>query len=203
MPTGYTASINENKGTTFAEFVWHCSRNFGAMYHLRDDASGVPTLAQAMSDASSTSWHASKLEEAQAHLQAVLNMTPESMDAQRVADCDKAWESFRRRVSEKNLLRERYQAMLNQVKAWTPPTADHDNLRKFMIEQLEESMRFDCYDPEPPKNLDLDAYRVAQIDSATWSVNYHAKELARSREVEAQRRAWIDALHASVPNPRE
>ena len=202
MPTGFTASINNNEGTTFAQFVWHCSRHFGAMFHLREEKNGVPTLAQAMSEAYSTSYHESELKKAEARLRAILDMSPADMDRQRIAKQQEQAVEWDRLVADKAALKQRYQDMLDQAKAWDPPTDDHVGLRAFMIEQLEESMRWDCYDPEPPKDVDLDTYRAEQVKSSTWDVSYHAEQLAQSRESEAKRRSWVEALHASVPNPR-
>ena len=34
--------------------------------------------------------------------------------------------------------------MLRQVQAWTPPTKEHTKLKEFMINQLEDSIRWDC-----------------------------------------------------------
>ncbi len=202
MATGYTASIYKNKGTTFEEFVWHCARSRGALYHLRDEADDVPTLAQALSNSDGSDWHQKELSEAQAHLAAVQAMTPEEVDKRRLVEHDEAWKAFRRRVSETNLLHERYQHMLDKVKAWQPPSADHENLRAFMIQQLEESIRWDCYDPTVPTLEDLDAYRQNLIDRATRDVTYHTEEREKAAAAEERKRAWILALHSSVPNPR-
>ncbi|VTR91619.1 unnamed protein product [Gemmata massiliana] len=34
--------------------------------------------------------------------------------------------------------------MLEHVRAWEPPSTDHENLKQFMIDQLRESIDFDC-----------------------------------------------------------
>lgn len=34
--------------------------------------------------------------------------------------------------------------MLDQVQLWQPPTDDHMGLKEFMIQQIEESIKFDC-----------------------------------------------------------
>ena len=40
MPTGYTANIVDGE-ETFEEYVWRCTRAFGAMMHMRDDSLGA------------------------------------------------------------------------------------------------------------------------------------------------------------------
>ena len=37
--------------------------------------------------------------------------------------------------------RERYETMLAEVEAWQPPTPDHEELKRFMADQLRESKR--------------------------------------------------------------
>lgn len=202
MPTGYTASIYENKETTFEEFVWHCARNFGALLHLRDEPCGAPTLAQALSDSWGSNWHEERLVEAKAHLATIQAMTPQEMDAQRLVRHDQAWSDFRRQVSETNLLRGRYQTMLYWAKAWQPPTSAHENLRTFMIQQIEESLRWDCHPTSPGEMPDLDVFRRNLVERATANVTYHAYEAEKARIHEEQKREWVRALHASVPNPR-
>ena len=49
-------------------------------------------------------------------------------------------------------LKRKYEAMLAKVNKWTPPTPDHENLKKFMIEQIESSIKFDCENNIVQKN---------------------------------------------------
>jgi hypothetical protein len=96
----------------------------------------------------------------------------------------------------------RYEAMLDQVKAWNAPTKDHVKYREFMIEQLEGSIKFDCSDyyDNDPELLSVEEFRADMLDQALWSLNYHWKmhneEVARTQE----RTNWIQALKESLNN---
>lgn len=203
MPTGYTDKIYSNVPITFAEFVWTCARTMGALYHLRDDAMGVPRLDAALQvDWGDAKHHEDELASAETALARLEAMGPADMAAEMA-------ERHRRSVAEHEEssrrsadLRARYAAMLEQVSAWTPPTDDHAGLRDFMVEQLETSMRHDCYDREPPAEPCLDEYRRSVLEHARWKVDYHRDALASARERTAGRLAWVQALDANVPCPR-
>ncbi len=203
MPTGFTHKIYDNIPITFAEFVWSCAKYMGALYHLRDDAGGVPSLAAALDNSgSSVEHHRRELAEAERHLANIEAMTPNSMQAMLDARLAQREAEHADAVRRNTDLRRRYDAMLDEVKAWVAPTGDHENFRAFMIEQLESSIRHDCYDPEPPRRFDLDEFRRVEVDYARWKVDYHRKSLAEVKESEALRRAWVEALHASVSCPK-
>jgi hypothetical protein len=203
MPTGYTHKIYDNVPITFAEFVWSCSRAMGALYRLRDEPGDVPRLAQALdSDAGSSAHHESELGKAEADLLRLESMSPADMGVAMEENRRTRAAEYEAAVRRKADLRARYDAMLSQVRDWTPPTLRHEGFRAFMVQQLEESIKHDCYDPTPPAEPCLDTYRRGVIEHARWTVDYHRKELDKARERDEERRAWILDLDASVPCPR-
>lgn len=202
MPTGYTAPLHDGLPISFADFAWRCARNFGALIHLRDEPMGAPSFSEALAGFSDVKHHEEGLAKAQAELQRLSLLRPEVLDEERRASHRKALEEHAECEEREAQVRRRYEEMLTAVQAWTAPTPDHEGLRRFMIEQLEESIRFDCLDLDPPTLQNLDAYRERQISSARWSVGYHERSLHEAREREAGRRRWVEVLHASIPCPR-
>jgi len=96
-------------------------------------------------------------------------------------------------------MRERYEAMLAQVKAWTPPTSEHQGLKDFMVEQLEESIDFDCGTDylTVPERLTGAAHKEQQLHSARWNVYYHTEHGEADKKRANERTTWVRALRQS------
>lgn len=196
MPTGYTADVGTGKVTDFAEFAMQCARAFGACVTMRDD----PSDAIIPDEFKPSSHHADRLAEAKAELSCLQGMT---VDQQEVAARD-AYEqalAYQKRYRrEKEEQRARYEAMLDKVAGWSPPTADHVEMKKFMREQLRTSIDFDCggsYEPEA-KKLSRSEWHAEAIKKAEHDVTYHADEHRKEVERAINRTAWVKALRASL-----
>ena len=109
--------------------------------------------------------------------------------------------------NEKQLkLKASYQKMLDKVNDWTPPTSEHEGLKKFMIEQLTNSLEFDCsndyYQRELNniKQLTYNQYVKNMRASNKRDIEYHTNELKKDNERVDNRNAWISALYKSLEN---
>jgi hypothetical protein len=102
-------------------------------------------------------------------------------------------------ANSKALARRRnYERMLSEVDAWTPPTPEHVELKKFMIDQLRSSIDFDCKVYEPPVPTTGEEHRQFVIQQAERDVEYYTKE--RQAEIDRANGAngWITALYESL-----
>lgn len=196
MPTGYTESVQDGTVTDFADFALQCARAFGACISMRDD----PMDAPVPDEFTASDYNGRALVEAQADLAKLAAMSP--TDRQAAADlanaeAAKTWDDHEEEKARQNL---RYEAMLEKVHQWAPPTDEHTGLKKFMIEQLTHSIDFDCgppYSKRPtPKTVD-DWYSEALAD-AHRTVAYHAKTQAEEIERARKRTQWIRDLRASL-----
>ena len=136
--------IAEKENCTLMEFALRCARSFGALIEMREEPLDAPIPEKFEINP----LYKAELEEAEKEYEdftalpypekmAVLERDYELM-AEKYAEADKI-ENERRRV-----LRGRYEAMLEKINKWEAPTPDHENLRKFMIEQIEDCMEHDC-----------------------------------------------------------
>lgn len=196
MPTGYTAAVSDGTVTDFPDFALQCARAFGALIMMRDEPSDAP-IPEAFqpSDYSET-----QLEKATARVFELQDMTLEVCDAAALADYNTQCESRANRMREKALTRDRYEAMLNKVKAWEPPTTDHIGMKEFMVQQLEESIKFDCsgYSESPLIQQNGSEWRDSQLAVAKREIAYHTKSNAEELERTATRNAWVKALRESL-----
>jgi len=88
--------------------------------------------------------------------------------------------------------------MLSKVQEWKPPTPDHVDLKKFMIQQLEDSIEFDCFIPEMPQRLSGEEYREQQIKKVLDDIDYHEREYAKEVNRVHERNKWLLLLRESL-----
>lgn len=196
MPTGYTSDIYEGKDITFRDFALQCARAFGALIEMRDH----PMDAPIPDEFKPSDYHQRKLTDARNVLAAAQGWSDEV--AERLAHEDymarnRAWTDRRDAALEREV---RYNAMLAKVEAWQPPTEQHVELKSFMVQQITESMKFDCsmtYDEEPLP-LTGDEYRRATMARALKDIDYHTEQYAQDVERAEQRTRWVKALRESL-----
>jgi hypothetical protein len=192
MPTGYTHKIAE--GITFREFALTCARAFGATIMLRDEP-----LSSEIPEFEPDTHNATRLKESQEHLNKLMQYNQEDWERDCEAFNEQAMASALKRIEENNALHKKYVDMLQQAKAWTPPTPEHNGIKKFMIEQIELSIKGDCYPIEIPKQRTWGDHKSETLKSARWDVDYHYKanedEIRRTHD----RNEWVSALKNSLP----
>lgn len=201
MPTGYTAAI-EN-GISFEQYAWSCARAFGALITMRDDPHDAPIPERfEPSDYSRRS-----LAAAEAELAALANITPE--EAQRRAEKERAEKILSNEdyIRKADALREKYDAMLAQVRAWQPPTPEHVEYKRFMEEQIVRSIDFDC--GAKWSHDELAKLRAADApDGKEWlertrknlieRIGRCAKDWAEEQARTESRNQWVAALRDSL-----
>lgn len=194
MPTGYTAPIAD--GISFEKFIWGCARAFGALVMMRDDPQDAPIPERF----EPSDYHAQALKELRATLNAFDAMSHDGAEQAAIADYNKVCAYRAERVAEKEALRNKYQAMLEQVRGWTPPTPDHQGLKDFMEKQIIESIDFDCrvYPEDAPRQKVGTDWLSEQVAETRRLIAYHEKEHAKEIERTESRNRWIAALRASV-----
>jgi hypothetical protein len=197
MPTGYTAAIKD--GIDFRTYAMDCARAFGACVMLRDEDGGGDKIPEAFAP---SDYNAKALAKARADLAAVQAMSREDC-ALSAANAWQEHESYRLRVlAERADLRKKYETMLAEVKAWTPPTSEHFEFHKFMREQIEQSIVFDCspdssyLQPQPKQSGD--AWRAKVVARLLRDIEYHERQNAEEIDRTRQRNQWIAALRESL-----
>lgn len=196
MPTGYTADVQDGKITEFADFAMACARAFGACVTMRDD----PSSASIPEQFAPSDYSAKALKKATADLAELEAMTPD--DRQSAADMAnaeavKSWDDYE---AKKAVRAARYEAMLVKVRDWTPPTSEHNGMKEFMVQQLTESIRFDCGEPysKRPEPKSVDDWFATALAEANRSVSFYAKAQAEEIERARQRTKWVADLRASL-----
>lgn len=195
MPSGLTCNIKD--GQSFAQFVWRCARQFGALITMRDDPNDAP-IPQKFEP---TGYHQEEIATIRTRIKWLNALTLDDANVEARKAYEQA-ENFRVQYDlERKELRAKYEAMLAQVNAWEPPTPDHQGLKELMQKQIEESIQMDCSDWLPGATVLLSGpdWKAKQLVKATKDLEYHQQKHLEEVERVNERNAWIAALRESVP----
>lgn len=199
-PTGYTADLYEGNDVTFEEFVLKCASAFGALIEMRDSSLDV-TIPDVFEP---STYHQERIEEARARLARVEAWTPEEAENAAKADYQRARTAWEENRASRAAMKERYEAMLEQVNVWTPPTTDHDNLKKFMREQLEQSIDHDTdmtfY--KAPTLHHGEVFKAQEIARAKRDLAYHQEHHEQEVQRAKERTEWVSELRRSLEGIR-
>ncbi len=191
MPTGYTLDISNGKDVSFRDFALNCARAFGACVMQRDDpADEKPKIMP------EESYHADKLKEIGEFKKPTKTQYSNYIKT-KIADCKES-------IDKKKKLQKAYAAKIKEAQNWNPPTPDHEGLKKFMIQQLTESMEFDCactHNESELKKLNemtYNDYLIQEKEHHKWHIKYHTEYLEKDLNTIRQRNKWIQDLYNSL-----
>lgn len=196
MPTGYTAKVADRDEVTFNEFAWDCARAFGAFVNQRDD-NGPPILEEEVSD-----YYLDAIAKAESELDEWLSLSEQQKYDRVMGNQNEQYLRMRR---ERDNKKRRYYRMVEMVKEWEPPTEEHVEMKHFMLDQLVESLRFDCegWLPKNPTHESI-MEEVRNGESAlNESLAYHKDGYEKERERVNNRNRWKRELAESIGMPQE
>lgn len=194
MPSGYTDPVKNGTITELPDFVWRCARAFGALIEMRDEPTGakIPEFIEP----SMSSYQ--RFFRAEVELAATRAMTMEMVYRAYKEERDEHYALDEKMEAEREEAFERYLDMLLKVLDWQPPTPEHHGLKELMIQQLADSISFDCrpfHFPFPDTPEEWHAQRIQDLEktiSRAWEA--HQEELDRCRG----RNRWVRDLRSSL-----
>jgi len=195
MPTGYTAGVQDGKVTEFKDFALNASRAFGARIMERDndaDAAYEPRQLEGYY-IESFSKNIDKLNE-------LVKLTPDEWAAKFEAANQESADSVVRTNEKRLAEKARYEAMLAKAEEWEAPTTEHENFKKFMIEQLTESIKFDCseYTPWGNRAETVEEYRAAEIADVRKSLESYSEQILKQADITISNNEWMYQLFRSL-----
>ena len=199
MPTGYTAALIEDKEMCFEDFTLRCARAFGALIEMRDE----PMDAKIPDEFKVSEYHTVELEKAMQRLNEFKSFTPEDYKKKAREKFEQDVIDYERRLEKNKFTQQRYSDMLIKVNNWKEPSAEHEGLKKFMIEQIESSIKFDVYEPDKPVILTGGEWANKELSSITWNIEYHTKSYQEEVERVASRNRWVKQLRDSLSQARQ
>ena len=202
MATGYTSDVTTGGVTDLRTFTLRCARAFGACVDQRDEAIGaLPRRTEV------PSYFRERLAAAERRLAEVMAMTATDAYREAVASYGRVLREKALAVLRAQEARARCEEMLAKVKAWTIPTADHAELKAFMVAQLTETIRWDGNsvwgdsETTTPGTEEEELRRLRA--SARAELRSARADMKREMRLAEERNAWISALYASLDNVDE
>lgn len=184
-------------GQTFQDFTLQCARAFGALVTMRDDDMDAPIPERF----EPSDYSVKRLAEANAELarlQAMTNDEKITFGESKKAESLASTEKWLAKEIEQNKRLEEMEASVNK---WTPPSADHAELKAFMLQQISVSKhRFDYVEEslaETRAKSPMDFY-AESVATATRDIEYHTKEYGKEMERANSRTEWVRQLRESL-----
>ena len=139
MPTGYTEPILKGKITEFKDYAKLCMRAFGATIHMKDDYLDVeyePRVPE--------KFYHEKIIELKSELDMLIKMSDEEILDKRQTEIKNDIKYHEEKLIETKENEEKLLKMLKSATTWEPPTDEHSGIKKFMIEQITETLKYDA-----------------------------------------------------------
>lgn len=197
MATGYTYRVVEGLTTTLEQFALHAATSF--VY----DCSVLPEKFEN----DDLEYHKERLDDAKAELKALRALktvaAQQAYGQKIIADSIVRTEKSVERLKAQ---RDRILSMQKQVKAWKP-LKTVQNVKKYMLEQLTETLRTDCdvdyYKREVIRLRaadPLDYYKNA-LKYAVQTIDHAKKQIDESKKTVKQSNQWLKDLRKSLKLP--
>lgn len=201
MPSYYTEPVGKGELDDFSQFALKCSRAMGVAIMQRDEDGNAPLRIERKPD---THYR----DTAEKYAAEVRRLEAASDDELQAEQLDQVAEENAHRADHLRRTGEtvaRYEAMLDKVNEWEPPTAEHANFKKFMRDQLVESIKFDgpiSNYRQPAVMKPVEEYRAEQLATARRMRDTYEQNWREEQERVESRAKWIEDFLGSLPDPQ-
>lgn len=141
MPTGYTSYIKDGKITSGKEFLKLCTRAFGIAVDLKDESLDVPTP----NHFEPHPYYEKAYKDSLMSREKAYSMTREEVKEDIISKYNDNKGRAEKILEEYKDEDEKYLKVREEVEKWIPPTPEHENLKKFCLEQIDMSLNTSLY----------------------------------------------------------
>ena len=153
MPTGYTSYIKDGKITSGKEFLKLCTRAFGIAIDLKEESLDVPTP----SHFEPHPYYEKAYKDSLSSREKAYSMTFEEVKEDIISKYNDNKGRAEKILEEYKDEDKKYLKVREEVEKWNPPTPEHENLKKFCLEQIDMSLNTTLYEwCEKDINKELD-----------------------------------------------
>ena len=153
MPTGYTSYIKDGEITSGKEFLKLCTRAFGIAVDLKDESLDVPTP----NHFEPAPYYEKAYKDSLASREKAYSMTLEKVREDIIFKYNDNKGRAAKILEEYKDEDKKYLKVREEVEKWIPPTPEHENLKKFCLEQIDMSLNTSLYEwCEEDINKELD-----------------------------------------------
>jgi hypothetical protein len=206
MPTGYTAGIIDGTIKTFPEFAKLCVRAFGAAIHMKDDRLDTEYEERIPSE-----YHQDSIKRSREELVNIFSITDEQIIESRKNSLLKEKKRYLKNIEERKKNREILDRMLVQALKFVPPSPEHEEIKNFMIDQLQQTINNDgdveYYEDELErieleikKEVNAQDLRNEMLDQVNLNMEYHHKEYEEEVKRCEDANEWVKKFLMAVNN---
>ena len=141
MPTGYTSYIKDGKITSGKEFLKLCTRAFGIAVDLKDESLDVPTP----NHFEPHPYYEKAYKDSLVSREKAYNMTLEEVKEDIISKYNDNKGRAEKILEEYKDEDKKYLKVREEVEKWIPPTPEHENLKKFCLDQIDMSLNTSLY----------------------------------------------------------
>ena len=198
MPSGLTYKINSGEDMSLRSFALRCVTQLGAGYFATSQGEKEMPIDKApvleVSD-----YHIKNLEKSKKELEYWTKIQNDKESVKRLYDkyCKESKEDHEDCRRQRIEIKGRYQTMLQKVEGWNLPE-EYDSLKELMVKQLKDSIDFDCHDDYKFELSNIDDWIKGRIESAKWSIDYHAKELEKEKKHIQEINRYLQGLYDEI-----
>ena len=203
MPTGYTAGILDGEITTFQQFAKSCIRNFGATIHMRDEPMSAEVIERKPSD-----YHIKEINKANNTIGIINAMSDDELIQFRTKELNESRQYYLEAIEKSKANNEKLNRFLEEARNYVPPTIDHSGYKSFMIDQITQTIEFDCNDKYYKDKLNaidselltLSAATIkeSKIKQALKDLDYHKEEHKKELQRCKESNEWISQAIKSI-----
>lgn len=197
MPSGYTEAVAKGEITEVKDFALRCARAFGSLSIAREmpleEALSVEDLERL--EAKQVALFFRTLSKYEQDLESLLALSPEEVAQRAEAEYQEDFAHHEKAKEREATLAARYRGLLAKVREWKAPTAVHEGLAEFMIEQLESAIYHDCDTfISPPERKSPEDWHADKVNALVRRIENTKKEANRMEAASAGRIAWYKLL---------
>ena len=202
MPTGYTSYIKDGKITSGKEFLKLCTRTFGIAIDLKEESLDVPTPNHFEPHPYYEKAYKDSLVSREKAYSMTLEEVKEDIISKYNDNKDRAEKTLEKYKDEDK----KYLKVREEVEKWIPPTPEHENLKKFCLEQIDMSLNtglYEWYEKDINKELDtsddtikkyIDILRDNADEKLKRAYKKYQEELKRVEEKNLWMKQFLDSL---------
>lgn len=195
MPTGYTSVVEGGEVRDLATFALRCAHSM--FVELRDTPVEVSSIPE---EFEVNYYYTQKAKKARDKVLRLESMTKKEVVTAAGEANDEVVRTNTSYREECETIRRRYESMLVKIEAWVPPSEEHEELKEFMRQQIQESIVWDC--PDSPFQGTIRSsteWHQGEMDEALDCWRYYLAEEHKENARVEKNNLWLRQLRASLP----
>ena len=198
MPTGYTEMIADNDAT-WEKYLLRCALGFGYCIDYRDNRPEITNeLPEIKPD---NKWIIETIATREKQREILISMTESEIEKAADDEYTKKVKDNIADIKKQNELKVKYLTYIQQINNWQAPTSEHEELRKFAINQITKSMEWDCgttyFEMIMPRARHMEWY-INQLNKINDDITYYENMITKEKERIDKANEWIRALNNSL-----